>query len=153
MKCLVVDESTTMRRILANAAHDAGCDEVIEAADGADALTRWNAECRVVVTGWLTPEMSGPELVRRLRARPGADGLRVMMVTSRDRAAQVEEAKTAGVDGYLVKPVVPAELTRRLRTWHTSSPAATDEATGAERSGTAPHVSGQTSATTLDRAA
>jgi two-component system, chemotaxis family, chemotaxis protein CheY len=158
MKCLVVDESATTRRILANAARDAGGDEVVEAVDGADALARWEADHTLVVTGWLTPAMTGPELVRRLRARAEAEGLRVMMVTSRDRAAQVEEARTAGVDGYLVKPFTTAELTRRLRAL--CAPAVEMETepgpsspAGGETPGPVVHAPHQARATTLDRAA
>lgn len=151
MKCLVVDESATMRRILRNAARESGCDEVIEAVDGVDALERWDAECKLVATGWLTSAMSGPEMVRRLRARAEAVGLRVIMVTSRDRAAQVEEAKEAGVDGYLVKPVTPSELVRRLQELRPA--AGTVPETGGVDEEHAPADSDQANATSLDRAA
>jgi two-component system chemotaxis response regulator CheY len=151
MRCLVVDESATMRRILGNAAREAGCDEVIEAADGGEALDRWETDIRIVVTGWLTPAMSGPEMVRRLRAKPGSEGLRVMVVTSRNGAAQVDEAKQAGVEAYLVKPVATADLVARLREL---CAAAGGTKSGLAAGGhTAAGPTGQANADSLDRAA
>ena len=150
MKCLVVDESTTMRRILSNAARDAGCDEIVEAADGAEALERWDAGTKIVMTGWLTPEMSGPELVRRLRAKTEAGGVRVLMVTSRDRAQQVEEAKAAGVDAYLVKPAAAVDLVRKLRELGAGSDRSSDDRA---RGNTPAGSTEQANADSLDRAA
>ncbi len=80
MKCLVVDDSATMRRIVVNALKSIGYDNVVEAADGSDALQKCDGSIELVITDWNMPVMGGLELVRGLRANPahsqdpGADG-------------------------------------------------------------------------------
>lgn len=67
MKCLVVDHSATMRRVLGNALRGLGCD-VVEAADGKIALDRCDRDTAAVLTAWNMPGMTGIELVERVRA-------------------------------------------------------------------------------------
>jgi len=113
MKCLVVEDSATMRRVLANALRGAGC-EVVEASDAKHALERCGRDIHAVITAWSLPGMSGVELVRALRANPETAGARVLMVTARNLKHDVLEAIAAGVDSYLLKPFAAEALHGKL---------------------------------------
>ena len=114
MKCLVVDHSATMRRVFANALRGLGCDEIVEAADGRQAIERCDRETLAVITGRSLPGASGLELVRRLRANPDTANVRVLMVTTRNFKPDVVEAVQAGVSGYLLKPFTLEALKLKL---------------------------------------
>ncbi|MEO8623424.1 MAG: response regulator, partial [bacterium] len=70
MKFLIVDDSVTMRRILANSLQRIGYSDTVEAADGQEALSRFDASIQFVVTDWNMPNMTGIELARAIRALP-----------------------------------------------------------------------------------
>jgi DNA-binding response OmpR family regulator len=68
-----------------------------------------------VVLNWELPDFDGPELVRRLRARPGGEGAWVLMLSARERSEDRAEAFEAGVNDYMTKPLEPGELRARVR--------------------------------------
>jgi len=103
-----------MRRILANALSRAGCEQILQASDGQQALEHCDGATDILVTAWDLPGLSGIELVRRLRANPDTGGIRILMVTTRNTREDVLEAVRAGVDGYLLKPLEPETLRRKI---------------------------------------
>jgi two-component system chemotaxis response regulator CheY len=113
MKCLVVDHSATMRRVLGNALRGLGC-EVIEESDGKAALDRCDRDTTAVLTAWNMPGMTGIELVRQLRSNPDTAAVRVLMVTTRNLRQDVLEAIQIGVNGYLLKPFNHETLRTKL---------------------------------------
>lgn len=114
MKCLVADPSATLRRALRNALAGIRCDEIVEAADGQQALDRCDASVDVVITEWNLPVLSGVDLVRRLRSQPDTANVRVLMLTARNQRADVLEAREAGVNRYLLKPFTLEALRHHL---------------------------------------
>jgi two-component system chemotaxis response regulator CheY len=114
MKCLVVEESGTIRRILWNALHGLGCEEIVEAADGKQALERCDAEVGLVVTGRNLPGLDGLELVKRLRQAAETAQVRILLVSARNTREDVMEAAQAGVNGYLLKPFTLDVLRQKL---------------------------------------
>jgi two-component system chemotaxis response regulator CheY len=118
-----------MRRVLGNALRGVGCDEVVEAADGKQALERCGRDTDAVVTAWNMPVMGGLELTRHLRASPETTGVRILMVTARNLKQDVLEAVQAGVNGYLLKPFTLEAL--KLKLEELLQPAAGDQAKAA----------------------
>ncbi len=114
MKCLVVDPSTTLRRVVRKALQSLGADAILEATDAKQALALADASLDVLVTEWNLPGTSGLELVRQLRADAVSGRARVLMVTTRNLRSDVTEAVSVGVDGYLLKPFTPEALRAKL---------------------------------------
>lgn len=116
MKILAVEDDPVSRAVLRLTLRKLG-HEVIEAADGAEALRLvGETAVRVVVSDWMMPEVDGLELCRRLRARPGTEYVYFILLTA--RSADVEnqrEAIEAGVDDFLTKPLDSQEIWMRLR--------------------------------------
>jgi two-component system chemotaxis response regulator CheY len=110
MKCLVVDPSATLRRALRNTLKTLGAVEVIEAADGEQALERTGEGVDLVITEWNLPVVSGVDLVKRLRANPATASLRILMLTPRNGKNDVLAALDAGVNAYLLKPFTAESL-------------------------------------------
>jgi two-component system chemotaxis response regulator CheY len=115
MKILVVDESALMRRILVRAISSLARVEIVEAADGVAALERCDGSVDLVVTDWSMPVMGGLELTKHLRANPTTSNLPVIMVTARNLRSNVAEAAEAGVSAYLLKPISPEGLRRKIQ--------------------------------------
>jgi two-component system chemotaxis response regulator CheY len=104
MKALVVDDSRAMRAIIAGILRDLGF-ETAEAGDGTAALDGLRAgPADLVVLDWHLPGMSGPEIVRAIRAEPAWNAVRVLMITTEVDPARVREALEAGAQEYLMKP-------------------------------------------------
>ena len=112
MKILVVDDSATMRRILVNSLQRIGYSDCIEAADGGEALQKFDGTIEFVITDWNMPNMSGTELTRALRALPSA--VPVLMVTTRSIREDIMAAIEAGVNNYVVKPFTPQVLKEKI---------------------------------------
>ncbi len=104
MKVLLVDDSGVMRTIIARGLRSLFIDEVVEAADGVEALEKFGdgEGFDLVLTDWNMPNMNGLELVQALRG--AGHKLPIMMVTTETEKAQVLKAIQAGVNDYLVKP-------------------------------------------------
>ena len=114
MKFLVVDDSSTMRRIVVNSLQRIGFAETVEAADGKEALDKFDGSIRFVITDWNMPNMTGTELARALRARDDGKGVPILMVTARSVREDIIEAMEAGVNNYIVKPFTPQILKEKI---------------------------------------
>lgn len=101
---LVVDDSATMRRIIINTLQRIGYDACVEAADGSEALERFDSSIGCVLTDWNMPGMSGLDFVRSLRTWPDGDAVKIIMVTTRSVREDILQAAQAGVNNYVVKP-------------------------------------------------
>lgn len=116
MRFLVVDDFSTMRRIVRNLLKELGFTNVDEAEDGQVALHKLkNAQFEFVVTDWNMPNMTGIELLRAIRADAQLKHLPVLMVTAEAKKENIIEAATAGASGYVVKPFTAATLDEKLK--------------------------------------
>lgn len=115
MKILIVDDFSTMRRIVKNLLADLGFTNTQEADDG---KTAWpmlqNGDFEFVVTDWNMPGMTGIELLKTIRADAKLASLPVLMVTAEAQRDQIIEAAKAGVNGYIIKPFTAATLKEKL---------------------------------------
>ena len=115
MKILVVDDFSTMRRIIKNLLRDLGFTNVSEADDGSTALPMLqNGDFDFVVTDWNMPGMQGIDLLREIRKDDDLKHMPVMMVTAEAKKEQIVAAAQAGVNGYIVKPFTAATLKGKL---------------------------------------
>lgn len=115
MKFLVVDDFSTMRRIVRNLLKELGFTNVEEAEDGVVALQKLKGgNFEFVVSDWNMPNMTGIELLRNIRADPQLKTLPVMMVTAEAKKENIIEAAQAGANGYVVKPFTAATLEEKL---------------------------------------
>ncbi|NDJ27762.1 two-component system response regulator [Campylobacter sp. MIT 12-8780] len=116
MKLLVVDDSSTMRRIIKNTLEKLGHSEVLEAEHGVEAwdLLSKNDDVKVVITDWNMPEMNGLDLVKKIRAEKKYEDMPIIMVTTEGGKAEVITALKAGVNNYIVKPFTPQILKEKL---------------------------------------
>ncbi|MDC0602533.1 chemotaxis response regulator CheY [Aliiglaciecola sp.] len=115
MKILVVDDFSTMRRIIKNLLKDLGFTNVQEADDGSTALPMLQqGDFDFVVTDWNMPGMQGIDLLRAIRADDSLKHLPVLMVTAEAKKEQIVAAAQAGVNGYVVKPFTAATLKEKL---------------------------------------
>lgn len=115
-KFLVVDDFSTMRRIVRNLLKELGFTDVQEAEDGVDALTKLRAgDFEFVVSDWNMPNMTGIDLLRNIRADAKLKHLPVLMVTAEAKKENIIEAAQAGASGYVVKPFTAATLDEKLK--------------------------------------
>ena len=115
IKILVVDDFSTMRRIIKNLLKDLGFSNIQEADDGNTALPMLNkGDFDFVVTDWNMPGMQGIDLLRAIRADDKLKHLPVLMVTAEAKKEQIVAAAQAGVNGYVVKPFTAATLKEKL---------------------------------------
>jgi two-component system, chemotaxis family, chemotaxis protein CheY len=112
---LVVDDFSTMRRILRNLLKELGFMNVQEAEDGVDALAKLRTETfDFVVSDWNMPNMNGIELLQAIRADDRLKHLPVLMVTAEAKRDNIIMAAKAGASGYVVKPFTAATLDEKL---------------------------------------
>mgnify|MGYP000952895428 FL=1 len=115
MKILVVDDFSTMRRIIRNLLRDLGFSNVEEADDGSTALPLLKSgKFDFLVTDWNMPIMEGIDLVRAIRADDNLRELPILMVTAEARREQIVAAAEAGVNGYIVKPFTAQTLEQKI---------------------------------------
>jgi two-component system, chemotaxis family, chemotaxis protein CheY len=114
MKFLVVDDSSTMRRIVVNSLQRIGFAECVEAADGQEALALFDPSVKFVITDWNMPNMTGTELAQALRAREDGKHVPILMVTARSVREDIITAMEAGVNNYIVKPFTPQILKEKI---------------------------------------
>ena len=115
MKVLVVDDFSTMRRIIKNLLRDLGFTNIQEADDGSTALPMLQGgDFEFVVTDWNMPGMQGIDLLRAIRADDSLKHLPVLMVTAEAKKEQIVMAAQAGVNGYIVKPFTAGTLKAKL---------------------------------------
>ncbi|MFT6283588.1 MAG: two-component system chemotaxis response regulator CheY [Arenicella sp.] len=115
MKILVVDDFSTMRRIIKNLLKDLGFANIQEADDGSTALPMLQqGDFDFVVTDWNMPGMQGIDLLRAIRADASLKHIPVLMVTAEAKKEQIVAAAQAGVNGYVIKPFTAATLKEKL---------------------------------------
>ena len=116
MKVLVVDDSSTMRRIIKNTLSRLGYTDLLEAEDGEAAweILEPSDDIGILVTDWNMPVMNGLELVQKVRAEPKYADMPIIMVTTEGGKSEVIIALKAGVNNYIVKPFTPVVLKEKL---------------------------------------
>ena len=116
MKILVVDDFSTMRRIIKNLLRDLGFNNTQEADDGNTALPMLKSGgFDFLITDWNMPGMQGIDLLRAVRADPNLATLPVLLVTAESKKEQIIMAAEAGVNGYIVKPFTAATLEEKIK--------------------------------------
>ena len=115
MKILIVDDFSTMRRIIKNLLRDLGFTNTSEADDGQTALPMLQTgKFDFLVTDWNMPGMQGIDLLKAVRSDPELVSLPVLMVTAESKRDQIVEAAQAGVNGYVVKPFTAQTLKEKI---------------------------------------
>ncbi|MFP5505093.1 MAG: chemotaxis response regulator CheY [Gammaproteobacteria bacterium] len=115
MKILIVDDFSTMRRIIKNLLRDLGFNNTQEADDGNTALPMLQSgNFDFLVTDWNMPGMTGIDLLKAVRADAKLASLPVLMVTAEAKKDQIIEAAQAGVNGYIVKPFTAVTLKEKI---------------------------------------
>jgi len=115
LRFLVVDDFSTMRRIVRNLLKELGFVNVDEAEDGAIALQKLKAGgFDFVISDWNMPNMDGLMLLQSIRADDGLKKLPVLMVTAEAKKENIVAAAQAGANGYVVKPFTAATLDEKL---------------------------------------
>ncbi len=115
MKILIVDDFSTMRRIIKNLLRDLGFNNTAEADDGSTALPiLQSGSFDFLVTDWNMPGMTGIDLLKAVRADAKLGKLPVLMVTAEQKRDQIIEAAQAGVNGYIVKPFTAITLKEKI---------------------------------------
>lgn len=113
MKVLIVDDSSTMLRIIKNSLIRIGIENIDQALDGVEAFELYcNNDYDLVITDWNMPNMNGLELIKKIR-RDNTD-IPIIMVTTEGGKAEVIMALRAGVNNYIVKPFTPQVLKEKL---------------------------------------
>lgn len=112
-RVLVADDSSTMRKIILRSLSAVGVTNVVEAADGDEAVSLFSAgEFDLVLTDWNMPGKSGLEVIQEIRAKN--KDIPIVMVTTEAEKSRVVEAIQAGVSDYLVKPFTAETLREKL---------------------------------------
>jgi two-component system chemotaxis response regulator CheY len=116
IKFLVVDDFSTMRRIVRGLLKEMGCSHVSEAEDGAAALEMLKTQrFDFVVSDVNMPNMTGFQLLQAIRAEPALRHLPVLMVTAEARKEDIVLAAQSGASGYIVKPFSKATLQDKVQ--------------------------------------
>ena len=103
MKVLVADDSGVMRKIIIRALNGCGVNDIVEAGDGAEAISKFSKEpVDLVMTDWNMPNKTGLEVVQEIRAT--GSKVPILMITTEAEVSRVKEAIAAGVNDYLAKP-------------------------------------------------
>jgi len=115
LKFLVVDDFSTMRRIIKNLLNDLGYANVSEADDGKTALPMLQAGgFDFLITDWNMPGMPGLDLIKAVLADGKLAKMPVLMLTAEAKREQIIEAAQAGVNGYVIKPFTAETLKEKL---------------------------------------
>jgi len=115
MKILIVDDFSTMRRIIKNLLRDLGFTNTHEADDGLTALPMLQSgNFDFLVSDWNMPGMTGIDLLKTVRADPNLKNLPVLMVTAETKREQIILAAGAGVNGYVIKPFTAGTLEEKI---------------------------------------
>ncbi len=116
MKVLVVDDFATMRRIIKNILRQIGFTNIVEADDGTTAWETLNKDDSIqfIVSDWNMPQMTGIELLRKVRSSEEFADLPFLMVTAEAQQENIIEAVQAKVSNYIVKPFTPDTLGQKI---------------------------------------
>jgi two-component system chemotaxis response regulator CheY len=129
MPVLVVDDYTTMVRILRNLLKQLGFQDVDDASDGASALAKMRAKrYGLVISDWNMEPMTGYELLKEVRADPALGQIPFIMVTAESKTENVIAAKKAGVSNYIVKPFNAQTLQHKIESVFSDGPPAPPQA-------------------------
>jgi two-component system chemotaxis response regulator CheY len=115
MRALVIDDSRAVRIIIGQILRELGM-QVLEAADGVEALTKLEQEddIELMLVDWNMPKMNGLEVIQAVRANRSYDTVHILMVTSEAQTEQVMRALSAGANEYLMKPFTKDVLVAKL---------------------------------------
>lgn len=113
MRILIVDDSVTMRKIIAKSLASSGYDDIVEAGDGADAMSKM-AGVNLVLLDWNMPVMDGLSFVKEARQSPVFGNVPIVMVTTEGAQKEVLAALKEGVTDYVVKPFKPDVLIQKV---------------------------------------
>ena len=118
MKVLVVDDSSTMRRIVTNCLAEAGYSDVVQAADGLEALDVLakdaSKEIGLILADWHMPNMDGFTLLQEVKKNSETKDIKVIMVTTQAEKQSVIDALTTGAASYIVKPFTPDIIKEKI---------------------------------------
>lgn len=115
MNILIVDDFSTMRRIVKNLLRDLGFNNTSEADDGQTALPMLKTgKFDFLVTDWNMPGMDGLTLLKEVRSDESLKEMPVLMVTAEAKREQIVVAAQAGVNGYVVKPFTAVILKEKI---------------------------------------
>jgi len=116
MKLLLVDDSSTMRRIQKTQLSNLGVSDILEAENGQDAIEKLegNMPVDVDLLDWNMPVMDGLTMLKQTRANAAFKDVKVIMCTSESEKEKVVEALKAGANNYIVKPFTPEALKEKL---------------------------------------
>ena len=132
-KFLIVDDFSTMRKIIKKVLDEIGYKNVVEAVDGRNALDVLNdsfkagSPVQFVISDWNMPNMQGIELLRACKENPQYKSLPFMLVTAESEQAQIIEAAKAGVSEYVVKPFNAATLKAKIERVYTKTNPSTEK--------------------------
>lgn len=113
---LIVDDFSTMRRIVRNLLKEIGFGHADEAEDGAIALNKLKSgRYDFVITDWNMPNLDGIDLLRTIRSSPTLNKMPVLMITAEARRENIVLAAQTGADGYIVKPFTSVTLSEKLQ--------------------------------------
>jgi len=113
VKILIVDDSSTMRRIIINTLSRIGYTDVVEGENGKNGLEKLGqGGVEMIITDWNMPEMDGLEFVKTVRGQNA--GIPILMVTTNAAKEDIVEALQAGVNNYVVKPFTPETLKEKI---------------------------------------
>jgi len=116
IKVLIVDDSSTMRRIIGKVLKNMGITEILQAADGVDAISLLSdTSVDLVLADWNMPRMNGLRMVKKLREKRGTASIPIIMVTTEAERSSVVEAIKAGANNYLAKPFTPDALATKIK--------------------------------------
>lgn len=116
MKFAVVDDSSTMRRIIVNTLKGMGHTDVIQGEDGVEGWKAIDAnpDVDIILTDWNMPNMNGLDLVKKIRSDERFTKTPIVMITAEGGKKEVVIAMKAGINNYIVKPFTPDVLRKKL---------------------------------------
>ncbi|MGB7757284.1 MAG: chemotaxis response regulator CheY [Salinisphaera sp.] len=115
LQFLVVDDFSTMRRIVRNLLKELGYHNIEEAEDGSEALGKLaGGHVQFVISDWNMPNLNGLDMLKKIRADDGLKHLPVLMVTAEAKKENIVAAAQAGASGYVVKPFTAATLEEKM---------------------------------------
>jgi two-component system chemotaxis response regulator CheY len=115
MRILVVDDFSTMRRIIKNILRQLGFANIVEADDGTTAWDVLNKDrIEFIISDWNMPHMTGIDLLRKVRGSDEFADLPFLMVTAEAQQENIIEAVQAKVSNYIVKPFTPETLKQKI---------------------------------------
>jgi two-component system, chemotaxis family, chemotaxis protein CheY len=116
MNVLIVDDFSTMRRIVKNILRQLGFENLLEADDGMSALDVLHSQkVDFIISDWNMPRLSGMELLKAVRTSEEWKDLPFLMVTAEGQKENVIEAVKAKVSNYIVKPFTPETLAEKIK--------------------------------------